>query len=116
MAALSDRDLEAILGPDFRTKVQNTSTELSVDDKIRNLRVNIGAMEDKSFSSTVALLVGIALVFSAYYTAVGTAFAIQMGVAALFIAIGVGAYFYFKKEIQTAKEKLAPLEKAVANN
>lgn len=110
MAALSEADLEKILGENFRAVETATQKATGVEDQQRETTAKISSLEDKNFSSFASISVGIALVFSAFYTAKDLAFTIQMVIAIGFIVIGVFAWFRFRKQIGDLREQLKVMQ------
>ncbi len=105
MAALSDIDLEKILGPDFRNLLQSQKSENVDVNEQRSIAARIGVLEDRTFSTQVLLIVGVVLAISAWYTAVGITFPIQMAFAVLFVAVGVAAWWSVQTQIATLRAR-----------
>jgi len=100
MAALSEVDLEAILGSNFREVQKEAAHKSGVKDEERLVRERIENREGHVFNAYAILFIGAALLFSAYYTATGMTFAIQTGVGFAFIAVGLALLFYMKTQLK----------------
>ena len=90
MAALTEPDLQAILGENFREIEREAQKAAGVQDEAHEAYQQLNNISDKNFSCFASMIVGIALVFSAYKTATNpTGFWILIAIAAAFAALGV---------------------------
>lgn len=111
MAALTEEDLEKILGADFRAIELAAQKSTGVEEQQREIASSISAAEDKNFTSFASIFVGIALVFSCYYTSIkGTGFWVQMAIAIAFILVGIASWFHFRSKIANWRTELETLK------
>jgi hypothetical protein len=98
MAALSERDMRRILGDQYDSATgAGPVAEMAEKRKQRK-----DAAMDRQFTASAAMLMGVGLVVSAFYTAKGNAFYIQMAVAAVLIV--AGGVWYAMARRQELKE------------
>ena len=99
MAALSEADMVKILGPDYRAIEEAAQKSRGVFEEERALRLLIDTQDGRLFSAYVLMIVGVALLVSTYYTALGNQYWIQgaFGVAAL--VCGAALLIYLRKSL-----------------
>jgi hypothetical protein len=68
MAALSDRDLRAILGDDYLAKLNAAEAATGLTDEIREARKERQNLEEKKFAGMSAVAVGAALLAAGLLT------------------------------------------------
>lgn len=90
MAALSNSDLVKILGENARLdQLDKEKTANPIVERCKALE----SLEGQQFSAFALILMGIVLLISAWYTAVGQAFTIQTAVAGAAVIGGLGWNF-----------------------
>jgi hypothetical protein len=111
MAALSESDLRAILGENFREVEREAQKAAGVEDEARSAYQELNTIGDKNFSCFASVIVGIALIVSAYKTVTNqTGFWIQIAVAVGFIAVGAYGYFHYRARAASLRGKLDALK------
>jgi peptidoglycan/LPS O-acetylase OafA/YrhL len=93
MAALSESEIRKILG---NTGPTVERTDVQVREKAQAEKTE--SLDNKRFTAGAAMLMGIALMASALYTATGTPFLIQSAVAAVMFLAGVIWYVALRRE------------------
>lgn len=115
MAALTEADLRAILGENFREAERAAAEASGVEDEAREAYQSLNAISDKNFSCFASVLVGIALIFSAYKTVTNqTGFWVQIGIAGAFIALGLYGWYYYRGKSEQLRAKIASLKSSGA--
>jgi hypothetical protein len=99
MAALSDKDLRAILGDDYVAQLAAAHEASGLTDGVREARKQHKALEDKKFSGVSAVTIGIALLAAGLYTQ-DPGFWIQATVGVIFAVMGAVWIFYIRSQQQ----------------
>ncbi len=116
MAALSEFDLQKIMGDDYKNIEQTARKAVGAEDTYRDVAAKIGAIEDRNFSCYAAMIVGVALAVSAWYTAAGNAYWIQLAIAVGFVLLGAFGYLRFRNQLVDLREKLNAMQQKMAAN
>lgn len=113
MAVLSDADLLAIMGPDFKRKME-TSVEVSAistpEEHAASRARRANKLADLRFSCVAVMVTGLALLGGALYTNIGFG-SVQglMGLGAVVLGLIGMAFIYMKRAtlLREANEALA---------
>ena len=86
-----------------------------VEDEAREAYQSLNAISDKNFSCFASVLVGIALIFSAYKTVTNqTGFMIQMVIAIGFVLLGLYGWYHYRNKANGLRARLAELKAKAA--
>ena len=111
MAALSEADLRAILGENFREVEREAQKAAGDEDEAREAYQELNNISDKNFSCFASVIVGIALIFSAYKTVTNqTGFMIQMVIAIGFVLLGLYGWYHYRNKANGLRARLAELK------
>ena len=114
MAALSDEDMEKILGANYRAQSEADAKASGVENEERLIRGTIDTLEGGMFALWVTILVGIGLIVAGRFTATGQAFWIQAAVGAVIFLGGLWGLLYSRKRLAALMAEGARLNRKTA--
>ena len=106
MAALSEKDKQAILGDNYKAILASSAADRRETEPKKWAAERIVALEGQRMSAIASVVVGVALVGSTYFTAKGDTIWIQGSVAAAFILVGIAGIAYFQSKIGQMEKML----------
>lgn len=109
MAALSEADMIACLGANYREAEKAFDAVNKDRAERRELMKKVQSSDDNKFNALFTVLTGAVLVASAFYRATGMEFNIQTSIGVLFILVGAWWYVYLNGAIAKSSVRLAQL-------